>query len=342
MRVGVFDIGTRATRLLVGDTEDLGFRKNFGQLTRMGEDFDSDGNIQIEGFQRTIGVLRKFLQEGGRLGVQQYVAVGTAALRRAANREQLADVLRDVLGIQLTILAEEEEAYLSLLSAFCHFQHEIEQGQPILLIDQGGGSTEISCGEMIDNVFHFWGLASLNLGSVLLKNLFLSNERRPVGASYQEVMKYSTKEIESHEFFPELRDRPPIQAFGMGSAITNITGVRGNRRQHGRVITLERMQYLIDARIDLYEESQMTIESLLASAAAQDRLDDLERDLLVLYGLPVYQNLLRQYNLGRITVCGYGLRYGVFLYHSLPGLSDRDITMKWTPSEDIVSFDDDE
>lgn len=340
MRVGVFDIGTRATRLLVGDTENLGFRKNFGQLTRMGEDFDSTENIRIEGFQRTIGVLRDFLQEGNRLGVEKYVAVGTAALRRAKNQDQLTNVLRDVLGLEVTVLAEEEEAYLSLLSAFCHFQHEIEQGQPILLIDQGGGSTEISCGEMIDNVFHFWGLASLNLGSVLLKNLFLSNDRRPVGTSYQEVMAYSNKEIESHEFFPELRERPPKQAFGMGSAITNITGVRGNRRQHGRVITLERMQYLIDARIDLYEESQMTIESLLEGARAQERLDDLERDLLVLYGLPVYQSLLSQYQLDRITVCGYGLRYGVFLYHSLPDLSDREIHLKWTSSQDVVLLED--
>ncbi len=340
MRVGVFDIGTRATRLLVGDSSDLGFRKNFGQLTRMGENFDSDGNIQIEGFQRTIGVLREFLLEGKRLGVQKYLAVGTAALRQANNQAQLTDVLRDVLGIKLTILAEEEEAYLSLLSAFCHFQHEIEQGQPILLIDQGGGSTEISCGEMIDNVFHFWGLASLNLGSVMLKNLFLSDERRPVGASYQAVMDYSNKEIESHQFFPKLRERPPVLAFGMGSAITNITGVRGNRRQHGRVITLERMQYLIDARIDLYEESQMTIESLLSSATAQERLDDLERDLLVLYGLPVYQSLLRQYHLDRITVCGYGLRYGVFLFQALPDLSDRDIKLEWTDVEDVVGLDD--
>jgi exopolyphosphatase/guanosine-5'-triphosphate,3'-diphosphate pyrophosphatase len=342
MRIGVFDIGTRATRLLIGDTSDLAFRKNFGQLTRMGEEFDEDDNIRVDGFQRTLGVMREFLQEGARYGVQEYVAVGTAALRKAENREQLLGLFSDVLGIKVTILQKEEEAYLSLLSAFCHFQNEIEKDRPILLIDQGGGSTEISCGELKDNRFHFWGLSSLDLGSVLLKNLFLSDDRREVGRSYRDTMAYIQRVVKQHVSFPELTERPPAQAFGMGSAITNITGVRGNRRQHGRVVTTERMQYLINTRIDLYEESQITIDALLESASSHDRMDDLERDLLMLYGLPVYQSLLDMYQLSRITVCGYGLRYGVFLYLALPGIAEREIPLQKTPLSEVVSsFDDD-
>lgn len=335
MRVGIFDIGTRATRLLIGDTADLAFRKNFGRLTRMGEDFDRDNNIRSVGFQKLISVLREFLLEGARFGVQKYVAVGTAALRRARNCNQLEELLQNSLGLHLSVLEEEEEAYLSLLSAFCHFQHEIQRGQPILLIDQGGGSTEISCGEMINNVFYFWGLGSLDLGSVLLKNIFLANNQRVVGDSYRETMRYIEQETKKHQLFSELARRNPVQAFGMGSAITNITGKRGNRRQHGCVITLERMQYLVDARVDLYEESQMTIEALIEGATAQDRQDDLERDLLVLYGLPVYQYLLQKYHLDRITVCGYGLRYGVFLYLTLSGLADRTISIPWTQVSDL-------
>lgn len=336
MRIGVFDIGTRATRLLIGDTEDLAFRKNFGQLTRMGEDFDEDDNIRVEGFQRTIGVLQEFLEEGHQHGVKEYVAVGTAALRRANNRLQLMEVLENVLGLKVTVLQKEEEAYLSLLSAFCHFQHEIEMDQPILLLDQGGGSTEISCGELRDGQFHFWGLASLELGSVLLKNLFLSDDKRRVGDSYRETMAYIQREVGKHTFFSQLEERPPTRAFGMGSAITNITGVRGNRRQHGRVITTERMQYLINTRIDLYEESQITIDALLESAASHHRMDDLERDLLMLYGLPVYQSLLKTYQLDRITVCGYGLRYGVFLYLALPGITERDIPLVRTMRDEVL------
>lgn len=336
MRIGVFDIGTRATRLLIGDTEDLAFRKNFGRLTRMGEDFDDDDNIRVEGFQRTLSVIQEFLEESKRFGVSEYVAVGTAALRRANNQEQLIGVLRDVLGLRVSVLQKEEEAYLSLLSAFCHFQNEIEKDQPILLLDQGGGSTEISCGELIDDQFHFWGLASLDLGSVLLKNLFLSDERRRVSESYRATMEHIEQEVGRHEFFPQLGNRPPIQAFGMGSAITNITGVRGNQRQHGRVITTERMQYLINTRIDLYEANQSTIEELLDSASSHDRMDDLERDLLMLYGLPVYQSLLKTYHLNRITVCGYGLRYGVFLYTALPGITEREIPLDRTPRDEIL------
>ncbi len=175
MRIGVFDLGTRAARLLIGDNEDLGFRKNFGQLTQVGEYFDEQGELREEGIQRTLDVLRGFLREAEPFDVEQYVLVGTAVFRKARNQARLLDLIKDVLGIQMTILEEEEEAYLSLLSAFFHFQHEIEKCQPVLLIDQGGGSTEVSCGELNQERFHFWGLGSLELGSVLLKNLFLEN-----------------------------------------------------------------------------------------------------------------------------------------------------------------------
>lgn len=333
MRIGIFDIGTRATRLLIGDTENLAFRKNFGRLTRMGEYFDEQDNILIDGFQKTLAVLRDFLQEGESHGVKQYIAVGTAALRRANNRDQLLRLVEDILGLQITVLEKEEEAYLSLLSAFCHFQNQLVKDTPILLIDQGGGSTEISCGELRDNSFHFWGLASLDLGTISLKNLFLSRANAQVGDSYRRTMEFVEQKIERHELFPALKSRPPVQAFGMGSAITNITGVRGNRRQHGRVITIERMQYLINTRIDLYETNQMTIDALLKNATDHERMEELERDLLMLYGLPVYQSLLKTYHLNRVTVCGYGLRYGVFLFVALEGVSERKIDLRRTPQE---------
>lgn len=335
MRIGVFDIGTRATRLLVGDDENLAFRKNFGRLTRMGENFDPENNIRFEGFKETLNALREFILEGKRLRVKQYVAVGTAALRRARNQDQILEVIQDILGLKVTILEKEEEAFLSLLSACCHFQNDLQHDDTILLLDQGGGSTEISCGQMTSKGLKFFGLASLDLGTVLLKNLFLEDPTRLVGESYQRTMRYIEQEIRRHLRFPELEGHPPSRAFGMGSAITDITGVRGNRRQHGRVVTAERMQYLVDARINLYETSQMTVESLLHKADDVERLDEMERDLLVLYGLPVYQNLLKTYNLDRLTVCGYGLRYGVFLYLALPGITDKDIDLSLTNSIEI-------
>lgn len=340
MRVGIFDIGTRATRLLIGDTENLAFRKNFGRLTRMGEYFDEDDNIRVEGFQKTLSVIRDFIEEGEKHNVSFYVAVGTAALRRAKNGEQLLQLVRDIVGVDITILEKEEEAYLSLLSAFIHFQNQIERDKPILLIDQGGGSTEISCGELRGDIFHFWGLESLELGSVLLKNLFLQDKKSEIQFAYRNTMDYIRDELERHELFPELANRPPVQAFGMGSAITNITGVRGNRRQHGRVITTERMQYLIDTRIDLYQTNPMKVEALLHQYESDhERMENLERDLLMLYGLPVYQRLLETYNLDRLTVCGYGLRYGVFLYIALEVISQRKIDLKRTSAEDVYSRD---
>lgn len=336
MRIGVFDIGTRATRLLIGDTRDLNFRKNFGTLTRMGEAADQHQKIRLEAMGGTLDALKEFLKEGQRHDVELYVAVGTAALRRAKNAEEIAAWLREKTGLEITILREEEEAYLSLFSSFVHFQAELERGLPILLIDQGGGSTEISCGEMRGNDFHFWGFASLELGSVLLKQTFLSDPRARISDAYRKTMSHIEREINKHKLFSELRDRPPVRAFGMGSAITNITGVRGNSRQHGRVITGERMQFMVDSCIKHYENNHHSIETLQPESNTPERLDEFERDLLILYGLPVYQSILRLYHLDRLTVCGYGLRYGVFLYLALQGPGLREIPLLRTAIGDIL------
>ncbi len=335
MKIGVFDIGTRAIRLLIGDSENLNYRKNFGLLTWLGEGFDAEGKLNWDKIIKTFDVMRDFLIEGEKEGVEVYITVATAALRKAKNRDQFVNAIRDLFGLEVIILNDEEEAYLSLLSAFCHFQNQIEEGQPIILIDQGGGSTEISCGELLASRFHFRGLISLDLGSLKLKKMFLSKPELTVFESYLYILRYIEETIAQQKEFPELQGRNPTQAFGMGSAITNITGVKGNRKQHGRVITLERMNYILNSRLSSYKQSNVKLGKLIEDAKKYGHYEDLERELLSIYGLPVYQHLLKSFHLDRLTVCGYGLRYGVFLYHVLPDLVEREIQLPLTPRSEI-------
>lgn len=340
MRVGVFDIGTRATRLLVSDTEDGSFRyRNRGALTHIGEMFTSEDDISIEGFQKTVDTMKEFMEETGEeLGVQQYVAVGTAALRRAHNRHILLDYVQTQLGLPIQILEEEEEAYLSLLSVFCHFRSDLMHEQPIILIDQGGGSTEISCGRMSRNGYEFLGLESLELGTVLLKNRFLASRRSRINESYRETLAYIREELDKHHIFPGLQGAYPERAFAMGSVITNLTGKKGNFKQNGSIITLERMNTLLRNKVEFYQANDLkTIEDL----AEEERTnEDLSKELLMIYGLPVYVGLLDKYHLNRLTVCGYGLRYGVFWYLMLRGGSaiHREIPLQVVKREDLKLF----
>ncbi len=314
MRVGVFDIGTRATRLLVGDTTDGSFRyRNRGSLTHLGESFTSNNEISLSGFQKTVDTIREFISETGEeFGVQQYVGVATAALRRARNSEMVLDHLFQETGLKLQILEEEEEAYLSLLSVFCHFRSELMHERPIILIDQGGGSTEISCGRMSRDGYEFLGLESLELGTILLKNRFLSKRHRLINESYRETLDYIRDQLEQHKIFEGLEGQFPEHAFAMGSVITNLTGKKGNYKQNGSVITKERMSIALKNKVEFYQANDIkTIEDLLEEEVSNEALS---KELLMIYGLPVYVGLLEKYHLNRLTVCGYGLRYGVFWY----------------------------
>ena len=279
--------------------------------------------------------LSEFVEKGRQFGVQKYVAVGTAALRRANNSQELLDLVQQFLGLRVSILEREEEAYLSLLSVFVHFSEQLREQQPILLIDQGGGSTELSCGQLRNDRYDFLGLSSLDLGSIFLKNHFLEDEERSVREAYLETLGIIQDKVGEAPRFKSKAGRSPIRAFGMGSAITNVTRMRGNRQQHGYSMSDRWLQRILDARQELYSSDEGSIVSLLEDHDDAERKEQLERDMLMLYGLPVYQQLLRHYNLSEITVCGYGLRYGVFFYFAFPRVVQRHIAMHFSSADEV-------
>jgi exopolyphosphatase/guanosine-5'-triphosphate,3'-diphosphate pyrophosphatase len=77
-------------------------------------------------------------------------AVGTAAIRRAKNREQLLSALRTRCGLQVSMLSGEEEARLAFLGA----ASRLESPAPGMLgvVDVGGGSSELVVGIAPDDV----------------------------------------------------------------------------------------------------------------------------------------------------------------------------------------------
>jgi exopolyphosphatase / guanosine-5'-triphosphate,3'-diphosphate pyrophosphatase len=143
MRVAAIDVGTNSTRLLVAEEEPGGFRplERRMTITRLGEGVDRRRVLGSEALQRTFATIADYAATCGEYGVQHLRVTGTSAVRDAHNRNEFFDGVRKLTGQDPEMLSGEEEARASFLGALS----DLEPG-PSLIVDIGGGSTELIYG----------------------------------------------------------------------------------------------------------------------------------------------------------------------------------------------------
>jgi exopolyphosphatase/guanosine-5'-triphosphate,3'-diphosphate pyrophosphatase len=145
MRVAVVDLGTNTTRLLVADVEDRVVtevdRRN--EITRLGEGVDSGGRLVEPAMERVFRVVGEYRRAIDELGAERSIAVATSAVRDASNGERFVAELRERYGIEPRIISGDEEAHLTFTGATLE---RPTGGDPLMVLDIGGGSTEFVIG----------------------------------------------------------------------------------------------------------------------------------------------------------------------------------------------------
>ncbi len=156
MRVAVVDIGTNSTRLLVADvTADgaLTERERRTKVTRLGDRLGETGLLSDDAMARVLATLAEYQAVIEREGAERAVAVLTSAVRDAANGEDfLARVRGASEGLDARVIAGGEEARLTFRGATS--ERISGDATPTLVIDVGGGSTELVVGTGDDVSFH--------------------------------------------------------------------------------------------------------------------------------------------------------------------------------------------
>jgi exopolyphosphatase / guanosine-5'-triphosphate,3'-diphosphate pyrophosphatase len=152
-RVAVVDIGTNSTRLLVADVDGRALTEvqRESVVTRLGEGVDATGRLGDEPQQRVFAVLESYSEAIERHGATERVVVMTSAVRDAANGAEFAAAVRDRYGLEGRTLSGDDEARLSFLGATAARD---DRGEPLLVIDIGGGSTEMIVGARGEVEFH--------------------------------------------------------------------------------------------------------------------------------------------------------------------------------------------
>ena len=164
-RVGVVDLGTNSTRLLVADVEDGAVREVERRLTitRLGEGVDERRILLPTALARVRNVLADYRRVLEASGAQRTLAVGTSAVRDAENGEAFLGEVEWSYGFDTRLLSGDEEARMT----FRGVAGGLELVPGTLVIDVGGGSTEL--------VLADWH-RSLDLGCVRLTERFLRSD----------------------------------------------------------------------------------------------------------------------------------------------------------------------
>ena len=144
-RLAAVDVGTNSTRLLVADMEGGRVVAEHARemiITRLGKGVDRTGRFDPAALRRTLEVLAGYGATCRRLGVQRRRVVATSATRDAGNRQELIDGVRALLGVDTEVLSGEAEA----ATAYRGATHDLPGEERTLVVDIGGGSTELILG----------------------------------------------------------------------------------------------------------------------------------------------------------------------------------------------------
>jgi exopolyphosphatase/guanosine-5'-triphosphate,3'-diphosphate pyrophosphatase len=145
-RLAAFDVGTNSTRLLVADVDGGEIVAEHARemvITRLGKGVDRTGRFDPGALARTLEVLAGYAETCRRLGVARRRLVATSATRDAADRRAFLDGVRDLLGVDAEVLTGREEAATAYRGATATLEGDL----PTLVVDIGGGSTELILGD---------------------------------------------------------------------------------------------------------------------------------------------------------------------------------------------------
>jgi exopolyphosphatase/guanosine-5'-triphosphate,3'-diphosphate pyrophosphatase len=165
------DIGSNSVRLKTAKLEGRRLRPILEdrEVTRLGESVFRTGFLSPQAMAQTVQVLQRFHRAAQNVGTDSVRAVATSALRDARNSQAFLEWVRSVTGWKVEIISGLEEARLIHLGLVSSLR---VNASPILLIDLGGGSCELT----ISHRGHIRETVSLPLGAVRLTNEFLHHD----------------------------------------------------------------------------------------------------------------------------------------------------------------------
>jgi exopolyphosphatase / guanosine-5'-triphosphate,3'-diphosphate pyrophosphatase len=167
--IAAIDCGTNTIKLLIGTLPEVAVREM--RMVRLGEGVDTTGRLAEAALARAFEALDEYAVLIAEHGVppERIRFCATSATRDADNAEEFAAGVERRLGVRPEVIAGAEEAALAFDGAVRHLRDSVEL--PVLVVDIGGGSTELVLGEEAPRA-----ALSMDIGSVRLHERHLHSD----------------------------------------------------------------------------------------------------------------------------------------------------------------------
>ncbi|HWU20665.1 MAG TPA: Ppx/GppA phosphatase family protein [Nocardioides sp.] len=158
--VAAIDCGTNTIKLLIGALPEVSVRES--RMVRLGQGVDATGELAPEALERVFAAIDEYAVLIRDAGAERIRFCATSATRDASNSAVFTAGVQERLGIAPEVLSGEEEARLAFAGAVRGLP---DLATPAMVIDIGGGSTELILGTPGDGPDR---AHSMNIGSVRL------------------------------------------------------------------------------------------------------------------------------------------------------------------------------
>lgn len=299
-RFAAIDIGTNSIRLIVAEGLRHGNYRILDdekEAARLGKNLSSTGRLDPEAIELALQTLRRMKRIAEGYQVHKLRAIGTCAVREAADGPEFCRRAQDELGLSIEVISAEEEARLAFLGVSRAFDLE---GKQVAVVDIGGGSTEIvlASGSLIEQIY------TTPLGAVRLTELYGGDQ-----ALDAEQFARLNRGID-RVLRKQTRKKPitPHMLIGSGGTFTTLAAVimasKGQQELpvRGYSVTHAEVTHLVDRLRRIGAKARRAVPGLSA-----DRAD------IITAGVAIIDRVMRRFGVNRLQVHTGGVRDGMLL-----------------------------
>lgn len=297
-KIAIIDMGTNTFHLLIAEAGRNGYHIILRErlAVKIGKDGINDGIITEQGLHRALLAMQSFRNTIDQQQVGRVYAFGTSALRNAANGEEVVNKIKEITGIEATIISGDLEAEYICMGT----RAAMDISEKSLIMDIGGGSVEFI---ISDNDRIYWK-RSMEIGAQRLLEQFQKNdpitpeEVNALDDHFNEVLKPLFIALE--KFSPRIL----IGSSGTFDTLSDIFCITHRIQKSAEEIetplSLDGFYEIYNDLLHKDREQRMQIPGMI-----EMRVD------MIVVACCLIRYVLQKHNFNRIRVSTYALKEGV-------------------------------
>ncbi len=301
MRVACIDIGTNSIRLLLTNYDGKLFSEvsKSLQMTRLGKGVNETKLLATDRMADSVEVIAAYCEAAKEYGAESVYLMATSAVRDSTNAQDFINQVYEKTGHTIDVISGDIEARVGFMGVLAGSENP---SQTALVIDIGGGSTELIVGDSTG--IHY--AKSLNIGAVRMTGAYIHSD--PVQASESHAVLSFVRE-QVNTIIHELKARSIDVVIGIGGTATTYATMQHEVTTYSRD-KVHRLKVTLD---DL-----MALNSRLESATVEERkhfpgLEEKRADIIYAGGL-IMQVIMESLGILSFSVSDYDNLEGFIVY----------------------------